>query len=203
MIHPSISHAASAVTAPLSPASGHALQETDLSARHTPAAWVELSAEARGRSHAPSAYATRAEEARAEKSKSSDPSKQQVLWSKDLWKSNPSGVPETYSPPKRLKPSPLRQVARTEVAAQEAAPRPERPERQRRAERAVRNRERLQAYEASKRQPESTGRVDHETQTAIEKDRDEEASRPEAKPAKLSTSRRGQRSEGISRYARD
>ena len=105
MIHASISHAASAVTASLSPASGPALQETDHAARHTPAAWVALSAEARGRSHAPQEEVTRDKAEQAEKSKSSDPRMMQVLWSKGLWKTNPSGVPEADRSPTPARPA--------------------------------------------------------------------------------------------------
>jgi hypothetical protein len=151
MIDSSISHAASAMTAPLSLASGHALQGTDPSARHTPAARIELSAEARGRSHAPDGEVMRDKAEQTEKSKSSDPRMMQVLWSKSLWKTNPSGTSDTYVPPKRSRPTPLRSVSSPERSAHDVAPRGQRPARTERAERASRNRERLQAYDAVKR----------------------------------------------------
>jgi len=82
------------------------------------------------------------------------------------------------------------------------APRTERTARRERAERAVRNRERLQAYEASKSKAEPTDKAPHEPGPAIGAGDTEDKTRTDTLPAKLNTSRLGQRNQGISRYMR-
>ena len=84
-------------------------------------------------------------------SKSSDPRTKQVLWSKSLWKSNPSGSPEIYTPPKRSRPAPLRSVPSSERGAHNVALRGDRTTRTERADRVVSNRARLQSYRARER----------------------------------------------------
>ena len=203
MIHSSISHAANAVTASLSPTSEPALQETDHAERHNPAAWVALSAEARGRSHAPPEEVTRDAAERVEESKSSDPRMKQVLWSKSLWKTNPSGVSETYKPPKPSRPAPLRSTATLTPSDRNVVPlRDGHTDQEARSARANRHRARLQAYSAVERGISDSMAASTEAELTAREAHSEAEEGAQRSDGEVTASHLGRGAPGVSRYVR-
>ena len=122
----------------------------------------------------------------------------QVLWSKNLWKTNPSGVPETYGPAAPARPAPIHSAAKPTRAEHDiAAPRDGRGDKERGVARA--NRNRLQAYSAVTQEPSASSALAtdlEETPSPAHAETQEEARHADVE---VTTSPRGQATLGSSR----